>query len=308
MPSNDSQIVTLVNGQQVGMAVYGADDGFPILGFHGAPASRLTFELADKVARNVGFKLYCPDRPGCGLTPAAEPVTLAARVEIFSMLADALGLKRFGLLSISGGAPYATALAANLGDRIAVLALVSPKGPIADLMVASEGHAADVHRGHHAFFLKVPKYPRLLKACSVIAARAFLTAPHSFGAMFAKTQSQPDRDILAEPELADAIIRMTKEALRQGVDGAVADLTIYSAPWNIDYTQISATTVIWQGTCDRVVPVAATRYLSGMIPHAVFIELPDAGHFWICNNISEVFAHLRGAIYDQDEKQIISDT
>ncbi len=298
MVPQDSQTIALDTGQQVGLATYGAEDGFPILALHGAPACRLMFDVADGSARRSGFKLYCPDRPGYGQTPSLEPVTLAARVNFLASVVDTLGLKRFGVLGISGGGPYATALAAHFGDRIAVLGLVSPVGPIADFNATSMPKGPTLQKGHRIFFLDLPKYPKILKANSALIRRLFLIAPRLFAAMFAKTLPRIDRDDLAAPRVAESVIAMTKEALRQGVDGGLADLQIYSESWAVDYERITAPTLVWQGTSDRIVPAVAATYLSQQIRNARLIRLPDAGHFWVYSHIDEMFAGLRHAIQD----------
>src|SRR4026209_2833868 len=47
-------------------------------------------------------------------------------------LAAGLGLDSFALMGVSGGGPHAMAAAASIPDRVALLALISPVGPIAD--------------------------------------------------------------------------------------------------------------------------------------------------------------------------------
>ncbi|MGH1418504.1 MAG: alpha/beta fold hydrolase [Hyphomicrobiaceae bacterium] len=294
--STARQTIVLSSGQQVGLATYGADDGFPILALHGAPACRLMFDVADANACKAGLKLYCPDRPGYGLTPSLAPVTLAARVAFLANVVEKLGLKRFGMLGISGGGPYAAALAAHFGQRVAVLGLVSPVGPIADYDARSLPTTNKLHKGHRIFFLKCPKHPIVLRAISLLARRLFLIAPQAFAAMFAKTLPKADRDDLAAPAVVESVIGMTKEALCQGVDGGLADLKIYSKPWGIDFNQITSPTFVWQGMSDKIVPAPVAIYLSDQIQGAQLFRLPEAGHFWIYSHIDEMFATLRHAI------------
>ncbi|MEZ5856961.1 MAG: hypothetical protein R3D67_20310 [Hyphomicrobiaceae bacterium] len=47
---------------------------------------------------------------------------------------------------------------------------------------------------------------------------------------------------------------MTREALRQGVDGALSDMAIYARPWQIDVAAVKTPAVLWQGTADHIVP------------------------------------------------------
>ncbi len=293
---HENQVLKLPNGQAVGLAVYGADDGFPILALHGAPACRLMFDLTDSFAKDLGLKLYCPDRPGYGRTLPQEPVSMHSRVAFLTAVADQLGLAKFGVLGISGGGPYATALAAHLPERVCVLGLVSPLGPVADYEAAKTPAFGELHAGHRAFFLKLPKRPKLLKAIAGVSAKAFQWAPRTVANIFTRTMPKSDREILRQPHVAESFLAMTHEALCQGSGGGIADLQVYSKPWPIDYRKIIAPQIIWQGTADRIVPVKVTRYLAGQLPNPDMREIPGAGHFWIYNHIGEMLRGLQRAI------------
>ena len=99
--------------------------------------------------RHAGLALHVrADRPGerargdCGLSRPSAPDTgsrsfggrtsLGEAAADLEQCADALGLGRFALIGVSGGGPYAVAAAAAMPDRVALLALVNPVGPIAD--------------------------------------------------------------------------------------------------------------------------------------------------------------------------------
>lgn len=134
----ENAVLQLPGFGKIGVATYGDPGGHPVLAFHGTPASRLMYRKGDAAARRLGFRLIAPDRPGYGLTPIDDGPTLASRTDMHVALADTLGLDRLSLLGVSGGAPYATALASRLKDRIATLALVSPMGPVADYVAAGQ--------------------------------------------------------------------------------------------------------------------------------------------------------------------------
>ena len=272
----------------------------PVLALHGAPASRLMFDVADGAARELGLTLYCPERPGYGLTPAEEGETLRSRAADLERIADHLGLDRFAVLGISGGAPYAVALSARLGLRVTCLGLVSPMGPVAEYVALRRtgrlgANAARVSAGHRIFFLGLPKRKRVLKAQSVIGARAFKAAPRVFARLFAMSLSEADGEVLAQPHVQESLIRMTQEALRQGVSGGLADLAIFSQPWSLDYGEISAPSIVWQGTSDRIVPAAVSYWLAQQLPQVRLNKLEGAGHFWVYDHVGDVLHDIREA-------------
>lgn len=292
LPTRD-QAFALRDGMTIGLAEYGDPNGHPVLSMHGTPASRLMFDVAASDARHHGLRLICPDRPGYGLTPADRDGTLEGWIEELERLADALRLERFAILGVSGGSPYAVALAAQLGNRISALTLVSPIGPVSECIAAGGSDGVKVSSMHRHLFIDLPKHRFTLWLNAEAAAVAFHAAPSGTVSAFAYSLGNPDKQILSRPHVKESLIRMTQESIRTGIKGPIKDVQIFGHDWNIDYASITAPATLWQGTADHVVPQAAAYYLAASIPGCQLERIEGAGHFWIYDNIPEVLSRLR---------------
>src|SRR5439155_24485366 len=91
-----------------------------------------------------------------GLSGWPGSPSLPAFASDMAALMDHLGHRRFAVGGISGGGPYAAAVAACLGRRVGALALISPVGPIADA-----GCGAALARFHRFCFAVLPALPAL---------------------------------------------------------------------------------------------------------------------------------------------------
>lgn len=293
MTGSQDSIVRLPDGTEICVAVYGDPQGKPVLAFHGTPASRLMYRKGDIAARQLGLKLIAPDRPGYGLSPMDVGATLASRTNMHAALADALDLEQFALIGISGGGPYATALAARLGNRVTALALVSPMGPVADYVAAGLPRLPVLQR---RFFLKLSQRRWLIAPGAALGVAAFRRAPRSVAKLFKRALGGDDDRVLSDPGVLDNLIDMTQEALRSGAVGALADFRIFGQPWPVDYDAISAPATIWAGTADKVVPVPVCAYLAHRIPGARLKTVPGAAHFWILEHVEEVLAEAKSMI------------
>lgn len=297
-----SRIIRLPSGPRLCVAEFGDPDGLPVLALHGAPACRLMFDVTDGPARALGLRIIAFDRPGYGHSPLDYGYSLERRTDAFAELVGALGLDRFILLGVSGGGPYAVALAARLGARVRALALVSPLGPIAELHEraraqsggdATSADAVHLSFGHRAFFLDLPRHSWLLRVNAEIAMRSFRAAPRFFAQTFSHLLPQSDRAIVANPDVERSIVEMTLEATRSGIGGGIADLEVYGEPWQVDYSAITAPTRIWQGLDDHIVPAAAALALGNLIPGAQVERIEGAGHFWVYGQVEPVLAEVK---------------
>jgi pimeloyl-ACP methyl ester carboxylesterase len=290
--ARDRQTLILADGRRVGFAEYGDPQGLPVLALHGAPASRLMYAAADQSARQRHLRIIAPDRPGYGLTPPDTSASLASRTSWLNAVADALNLERFAILAISGGGPYAVALAARLKERICALALVSPMGPVADYIASPEGKEHPIKFLQDRFFLHLPFRTWLTHPVGDLSAWAFRKGPDMIAGFAPKLAATPDAKILSKPDINRYLRDMTLEAFWQGGSGGTSDLEIYARPWGVRYEDVTAPAVIWQGTADAIVPPAASEWLAGRLPRCAFHSLDGAGHFWIFEHVDGVLSEL----------------
>lgn len=290
-----SETLLLPGGRRVGLAIYGDPDGYPVLAFHGTPASRLMYRLGNAAGRAHGLKLIAPDRPGYGLSSGDDTPTLSARTDTNVAIVDALGLDRFALIGISGGSPFATSLASRLGDRISALALVSPIGPVAEYVTDDEVPLA-LPLLQRRFYLNLSQRGAMLRPLARLAAAAVRGAPQVSVKLFRTAARGEDAMVLSRRDAANNLVAMTNESLRQGPDAALADFAIFGRPWEIDYAAIRAPSVLWIGAKDKIVPVPVAVYLAHQIPNCRLITIPDAAHFWVLEHTDDVLAELKAML------------
>ncbi len=273
----------LANGRVIGFREYGAADGLPILCFHGTPGSRFMFQIADAFARANALRLIAPERPGYGLSSFAKARPLMRTADDMAALCDALGLGRVAVAGVSGGAPFAVALAAVHPERVSAMALVSPVGPFAGPECAER-----IGPGHWITFRALPPVPLLYRVLFSFGRLGFLFAPQVMAAMIASRASSQDRRVLLDKHARRNLLRGLREGVRPGVGGAVEELRCFSRPWGLAYDRITTPTILWQGTADRNVPVSAALRLGELIPRCEVRRIDGAGHYWILHNYGHV--------------------
>jgi pimeloyl-ACP methyl ester carboxylesterase len=121
----------VVKKRKFGIYEYGIESGPVVFYFHGFPGSRLDGFLFDfdTVASNLGLRIIAIDRPGIGNSEFKINRKLQDWVFDVSNIADHLKIDKFSVLAISGGAPYALAIASGLPDRLHSVSIVSGMGP-----------------------------------------------------------------------------------------------------------------------------------------------------------------------------------
>ena len=282
--------ITLPDGRRLGYAEYGDPSGAPILGFHGTPGSRLMFSLAHPVALDLGIRLIAPERPGFGISTYQRGRTLASYAIDIADFADALGIAQFAVAGVSGGGPYAAACAALLPDRVSVLGLVSPVGPM-----AGAEKPASIGKGHYFAFRVTPRLPPLLAAVFSIGRYAFLYAPNAIYGFLLGRAASSDWTILSRGEVRRNLLRGVAEGCRAGIGAGMQEMGLFSRPWNVPFQAIKAPAFHWQGMADRNVSIAASLRLAELVPNCRTRRIENAGHYWIFDNIAEVLRTLAEA-------------
>src|SRR3954451_15605872 len=133
MMSERDQRLTLANGSTIALSEYGDPQGVPIFFCHGWPSSRTMAKLADDAAQDLGARIISPDRPGIRDSLFQSDRRLIDWPPLLKEIADRMGIDRFRILAISGGAPYAYASGWMTPERIEKISVISGAPPLDQL-------------------------------------------------------------------------------------------------------------------------------------------------------------------------------
>lgn len=269
------KVMTLRDGRRTGFAEVGNESGVPVIYCHGFPASRLESRLVADAAQRTGARIIAPDRPGYGLSDWKAERTLLDWADDLVELADHLKLDRFRVLGVSGGGPYALALACRLPERVEAVGIVCGLGPVCRPEALSP-----MHWPARLGFSTANTAPWLNRLFfGGLLGRLMRHRPEAALAMLTVGANEADRRVLSRPEVRAIVCAALREGLRQGTRGALLDMALYAREWPFDPAEITAPVAFWHGDADATVPVCHTHLVAERLPRAKVRILPGEGHF-----------------------------
>lgn len=281
---NTSQQIKLQDGRMLGYAEYGDPEGVPAFYFHGFPGSRLDYLLTDggETATETNARIIAVDRPGMGLSDFKPGRQLPDWPDDVTELAQALQLDRFAVLGISGGGPYAAACAHKIPERLTATGIVCGMGP-SDAPGMVEGAS-----------WTLPGQPSIIRRfILMLTSMGLQRDPDQFLSRSKETLSEPDRQLLDQPELAELFVGGLQEAFRSGVGGANRDATLYAKPWGFRLQELTAEVHLWHGGQDANVPVSVGHHVADAIPNCNASFYHKEGHLTLPHNrMKEVLTAL----------------
>ncbi len=283
-------ILRLRDGRLLGYGDYGDAAGVPLFFFPGFPGSRLQASGGDEPASRLGVRLVAPERPGMGLSDFKPERSMLDWADDVVELADALGLDRFGVGGVSGGAPYALACAYKIPRRLTVAGIISGLGPLD----TPEALGAMAREGRILFDL-TRRLPPLANATSWAVAQVVEHWPERYLERMVQSMPECDRQILARPEVRQMVLADTAEAFRQGGRGLAREAVLYSRPWGFRLEDIRMPVQLWQGDADLSVPLSMARAMASAIPDCRATYFPGEGHFFLVDRMEEILRMLVAA-------------
>lgn len=277
-----SNVVTLRDGRVIGTRDYGV----PVIALHGTPGSRHKYASAHPAAVRLGLRLISIDRWGYGLSSPRPGGTLSDYGRDIAELADKLGLAQFKLVGLSGGAPFAVAVACTIPERVTALALVSPVGQL-----SGKGVRPGLSPFHYMCFRILPYVPGAVPAAFQMFRFGLRIAP-GLALTLSNSRAQVDRLTARDPAVRDRMAKTFSEGLEPGVAGPRQDMALLGRPWGLDLSRAVMPSRIWLGTADRNVPLDAARALAADLPNCNLVEIDGAGHLWVSHNSGEVMSWL----------------
>ncbi|MBW4490924.1 MAG: alpha/beta hydrolase [Trichocoleus desertorum ATA4-8-CV12] len=270
----------LPDGRTLSYAIYGTPGGQPVYFFHGFPGSRLHAELGHEDAIATGVCLVAFDRPGFGRSSWVDAPTIDHIISDVSVLADYLGHRRFGVLGVSCGGPYALASARLMPTRVSAVGLLAGMGPMN--IPSLRKHQMRVLKFMFAAAKTLPlAITPLLFADSTIFRRDAERAVE----ILSRALPPPDRALLAENvKVRERFAAGMAEAYRQGISGSLSEARRISKQGTAQLREISCPVHVYQGDLDRHVPVAMGEFLASHLPGGRFHLRTGEGHLSIVSH------------------------
>lgn len=277
-----------IGGRSLAYLEVGDPGGRLVLHNHGGPSSRLEAKIFASEARKLGLRLVCVDRPGQGKSDPQHGRSFAGWAEDLQAVADALGADRFAVTGWSEGGPWALAAAAYIDPaRLAHVTSIAPGsyGAFGTNWAAKHLSAADAMGGFLALHFR-PGFELMYELIDITATRF----PEQYKKALLKACCPADLAVLADEDVANAIVEAGRECFRPGAEGLVTDARMLYEQWPFDVTAIRRPVHLWQGTADTFVRYAVNKPLAERMPGAVWHEVADGGHFIASSHVAGILA------------------
>ena len=283
--------VALADGRSLAYLDLGDSAGKPNFFFHGLPGSRIEAIALHESAKQHGYRLIAPDRPGIGGSAPQPGRRLLDWPADVAALADTLGIDTFGVIGVSGGGLFALACANAMPERLTFVVDVSGSAPLYTDTIARHGLS-----GVDRLFARLGQYLpatllRLPFACMAYRLRKMETG-HQFVKLFGRAISAPDRQIALQDASGRFLIRDAQEAFRQGTRAVAEETLLNYQAWGFALGDIAIPVHLFHGTEDKLVPFSFGEFKARHLPQARFNRLPGKGHFHLLLHPDELFAYL----------------
>lgn len=232
-------------------------------------------ELAHDAACDLGLRIISPDRPGIRDSQFQPNRRLIDWPALLNEIANHLGIERFRILAISGGAPYAYASGWMTPERLEKIAVVSGAPPL-DELTDLDG-LLPIHR--RMLGLRASR-PGLLKPLFYLA-RPFVAMrmPMRLRPILLKFLQPCDANVLRESRAFDVCFESARQAWRSSANGVMTDAEIYATPWGFPLEEVRVPIALWHGGKDRTFAPRLAENVAARLPNCEFHLVEGAGHY-----------------------------
>lgn len=246
---------------------------------HGFPGCSEHGRLVSTSPISKSFRLIAIDRPGYGNSVPQKDITFLKFAKQIQNFLTEQKIDKFSIISVSGGAPYALALAYLMKDQV--------------LKLTSLGGIAPLTFKNFKYMNRIQKRTWL--------AQQFIPDPVlHFGvnrvwgkgldkieeALFTELDgfSEPDRQVFKHADIQAVLVEATTLALKQGPVGVLRDIKIYAKDWGFPLSEVTCPVTLWHGGLDDVVHYRFAQDMQSYLPTAKLNFIENEGHYSILLN------------------------
>ena len=282
------ETVNLSDGRSMSFASFGDPAGRPVFYFHGFPGSRFEPQSNHEEYLKAGIRLLALDRPGVGQSSRKSKRKLLDWPNDVVEVAKILNLKKFSVLGVSGGGPYALACARAIPGYLDKVTVACGLGPM-DAPNATSGMMIS----NRILFSYGRFFPPFLRLSVSLMVRQLSSKPVKGFEKFVEGLPEPDRLVLSGTNAQELVLASAIEGVRQGSGPLLEEIRIYSKFWGFELSDLNIPVSLFQGEVDIDVPASMARYQAELIPDCELNLYPTDGHFsLLVNRIDEIIASL----------------
>lgn len=268
--------ITLSDGRKLAYREYGDPRGKALLSFHEGLGSSLLPPDTDALARRLGLRIVCADRPGFGQSDIRGDYSFDGVAQDMVELCDQLGLDEVRVAGVLSGALCAIATGIRLGPRAVKVMVCSGRSPR-----PPEGGNPLVQ-----FRRRMEDNPWVLETLfSILRLRI---SPAMLERILRRQGSPGDLAYLdAHPEAATYVAAYVAEALARTGRGPADEVRAFRRARNMDLAGLRAPLIVWHGEQDRLAPAASMLVFAGDRASEVRVT-PEIGHFLALKHWEEI--------------------
>jgi pimeloyl-ACP methyl ester carboxylesterase len=261
--------------------------GVPVVVLHGSPGGIDAAALMARILPRDGVAAILFSRPGYLRTPLDGRTTVDAQADLVAALLDHLGIDRAGVYSWSGGGPAGYRLAVRRPDRVS--------GIVANAAVSGAYHLPHQDLGNRLLAnTTVGRY--LMRLLAAHQPELYIQgALSSEGDLTSEQLTERVREVYTDPVKRDFVLALgptsVPDAHRR--TGYRNDLDRFAAITSLDLEQITAPTLVVQGSADSDVPPAHSTVAADTIPRAQLLTLDSGTHLALYTHPQAAAAQAR---------------
>ncbi|GAB1316830.1 Putative hydrolase YcgS [Madurella fahalii] len=286
---SETQYFILSDQRRIAFAVYGASNAsLTVLYFHGTPSSHHEAFLLSEAGRRYGIRIISPSRPGSGGSDFRPDASLLDYPDDILALVDHLRIPRFGIIAVSGGAPYAFACWKRISrSRLTGLGIIAGIYPVATL-------GTDGMKLPSRLMLRIATWFPWIVAWLIDKQLGAVARDKDEKKMEALLVADMRQDSsvgqnekvaweAARPEIRRAIVTSVREGVKYGGKGIAWEMRLLGSRWGFDLDEIQPNRkgelVMWHGDADANVPlVMVERAAARLGKHAELRIIEGQGH------------------------------
>lgn len=266
-------------GQKLFFKEWGDIDKPAILLVHGFPGCADQGRLLSTTPHMQSFRLIAMDRPGYGLSDRQSDITPLKFAQQIKQALEVQKIESFSILSVSGGAPYAMAVAYLMPEKVKKISSVAGVAPL----TPSNFKYMNSQQKKAWFLRQLVPAPVLGFALK----RVWKSGVDNIEKLLftdLDTFSKPDQKVFVHPVFGPALTESVKISLGQGPWGILQDIKTYAKPWGFSLKDIRCDVTLWHGSCDDVVHFRFAEDMKKRIKQANIKYIDGEGHYSIALN------------------------